>query len=90
MSKQRRQTKEDRADPSMVAPIVVFLASHAARGVTGLIFRAGGGKIGIYQHPTETRSLFRDNSDGPWSPTQLVDLLPRTVLARDTVAPHLL
>jgi len=89
MNEQRRQVKEERADPALVAPIVVFLASDAARDITGLIFRAGGGKIGVYQHPTENRTIFRDDSEGPWSPAQLVDLLPRTLLARDTIAPHL-
>ncbi|MER7002773.1 SDR family NAD(P)-dependent oxidoreductase [Dactylosporangium sp. NPDC000555] len=89
LSERRWSSKEARADPEMVAPIVVYLASEHASTVNGLVFRAGGGKIGVYQHPVECRSIFRDESLGPWPLVDLLELLPRTLLARDTVAPHI-
>ncbi|AEY86229.1 Short-chain dehydrogenase [Streptomyces hygroscopicus subsp. jinggangensis 5008] len=90
MSARRAKAKEARADAGLVAPIVVYLASAAAAEVTGCVFRAGGGKIGIYSHPVETRTIFRDEQNGPWSHDELVDLLPRTVLANGSKAPHIL
>ncbi|MGW0856106.1 SDR family NAD(P)-dependent oxidoreductase [Streptomyces sp. NPDC002690] len=90
MSERRLKAKEARADAGMVAPIVVYLASDAAAEVTGCVFRAGGGKIGLYSHPVETRTVFRDEESGPWSYDELADLLPRTVLATTTKAPHIL
>lgn len=90
MSERRLKSKEARADAGLVAPIVVYLASDAADDVTGCVFRAGGGKIGVYSHPVETRTIFRDERTGPWSYDELVDLLPRTVLSGGTKAPHIL
>jgi NAD(P)-dependent dehydrogenase (short-subunit alcohol dehydrogenase family) len=90
MSERRMKAKESRADASMVAPIVVYLASDAATEVTGCVFRAGGGKIGLYSHPVETRTIFRDEHAGPWPFDELADLLPRTVLSAGSKAPHIL
>ncbi|WP_037863034.1 SDR family NAD(P)-dependent oxidoreductase [Streptomyces sp. NRRL S-340] len=90
VSERRMKAKEARADAGMVAPIVVYLASDAAAEVTGCVFRAGGGKVGLYSHPVETRTVFRDEHDGPWSFGELADLLPRTVLSQGTKAPHIL
>lgn len=90
MSERRMRAKEPRADAGMVAPVVVYLASDAGAGVTGCVFRAGGGKIGLYSHPVETRTIYRDEQSGPWSYDELADLLPRTVLAQGSRAPHIL
>ncbi|HEY3480641.1 MAG TPA: SDR family NAD(P)-dependent oxidoreductase [Amycolatopsis sp.] len=89
MSERRARAKEPRADAALVAPIVVYLASDGAADVTGRVFRAGGGKIGMYSHPVETRTIFRDENAGPWPHEELAELLPRTVLATDTKAPHI-
>ncbi|MEV4604387.1 SDR family NAD(P)-dependent oxidoreductase [Amycolatopsis sp. NPDC049253] len=90
MSERRLKAKEDRSAPELVAPVVVYLATDAAADVTGRVFRAGGGKIGVYSHPVEMRTVFRDETTGPWPLAELVDLLPRTVLADGSKAPHLL
>ncbi|MEV6900295.1 SDR family NAD(P)-dependent oxidoreductase [Amycolatopsis sp. NPDC051372] len=89
MSERRAKAKEPRAEAGLVAPIVVYLASDHAAGVTGRVFRAGGAKIGMYSHPVETRTIFREENAGPWPHDELVDLLPRTVLVSDTKAPHI-
>lgn len=90
LSERRLQAKEPRTDPSHVPPIVVYLASDAGAGVTGLVFRTGGGKLGSYTHPVEGRTIFRDVQAGPWSYGELAQLLPRTLLQGETRAPHLL
>lgn len=90
LSARRLRQTEARADPAMVAPMVVYLASEHAAHVTGCVFRAGGGKIGQFCHPVETRTIFRDEQrDGPWTLPELIELLPRTVLSGETKAPHI-
>jgi NAD(P)-dependent dehydrogenase (short-subunit alcohol dehydrogenase family) len=90
MSSTRAAVKEARADPAMAAPMVVYLASEAAAGISGRVFRVGGNKVGLYGHPTEVRSIFRDESTGPWPYEELESLLPRTILANgEGRAPHL-
>jgi NAD(P)-dependent dehydrogenase (short-subunit alcohol dehydrogenase family) len=81
---------DERAKPELVSPIVVYLASDQAARVNGLVFRAGGGKIGVYSHPTEVASIHRDwRKDGPWTMEDLERLLPGTLLAGATQAPFI-
>jgi NAD(P)-dependent dehydrogenase (short-subunit alcohol dehydrogenase family) len=56
--------KEARTDPAKAAPMVVYLASEAAAGISGRVFRVGGNQVGLYCHPTEVRTIFRDESTG--------------------------
>ncbi|GLY70217.1 SDR family oxidoreductase [Amycolatopsis taiwanensis] len=79
MSERRAKPKEARADASLVAPIVVYLATDHAAEVTGWVFRAGGGKIGVYSHPAETRTIFRDEKAGPWSLDELIIVAPTII-----------
>lgn len=91
LGEQRAAATEERAGPEYVAPIVVFLASDYAKDVNGRIFRAGAGKIGLYCHPVEIRQVHRDHEkDGPWPVEELIDLLPKTLLPGENLAPHLL
>lgn len=78
---------DERATPEYVSPIVVYLASDHAAGANGLVFRAGGGKIGLYSHPTEVATICRDwRKDGPWKIDELEKLLPSTLLSGATQA----
>ena len=73
---------DERATPEYVSPLVVYLASDQAVEVNGLVFRAGGGKIGLYSHPTEVATICRDwRKDGPWKIEELETLLPSTLLS---------
>jgi len=63
-----------------VAPLVVFLASDAAAGVTGQAIGAGGDRIAIWSHPTEVVAEVRE---GGWSADSLAEAFPTTF------APHL-
>jgi len=89
MSAKRAKAKEARTDPELTTPIVLYLASEAASEVTGCVFRTGGGKVGLYTHPVESRTIFRDENTGPWPYDDLVDLLPRSVLSAGSKAPHI-
>lgn len=78
---------DERATPEYVSPLVVYLASDQAADVNGLVFRAGGGKISLYSHPTEVATICRDwRKDGPWKIDELEKLLPSTLLSGGTQA----
>ncbi|WP_313816675.1 SDR family oxidoreductase [Citricoccus sp.] len=51
--------------PADVAPLVVWLASEAAAGVTGQAIGLGGDRLTLYSHPDVLRTL---DQDGGWSP----------------------
>ena len=82
--------EQARPEPEYVSPMVVYLSSELAAGVTGRVFRVGAGKVGIYSHPTEMRTIYRNfKKDGPWPIEELKDLIPDTVLYSDRKAPHI-
>lgn len=59
-----------------VAPLVVYLASDAAAGVTGQCIGIGGDRLSLWSHPEEVRSAFRD---GGWDADAIADAYPATV-----------
>jgi NAD(P)-dependent dehydrogenase (short-subunit alcohol dehydrogenase family) len=50
--------------PEDVAPLVVFLASAAAEGITGQVLGLGGDRLALWSHPAEAAVAF---ADGGWS-----------------------
>jgi NAD(P)-dependent dehydrogenase (short-subunit alcohol dehydrogenase family) len=59
-----------------VAPLVVFLASDAAAGVSGQCIGIGGDRLSLWSHPDEIRSAFRD---GGWDADAIADAYSATV-----------
>ena len=55
-------------EPEDVAPMVVFLLGDAARHVTGQVYTANGGKIAVWNQPTEIREM---RKDGRWTPEEI-------------------
>jgi short-subunit dehydrogenase len=51
-----------------VAPMVVYLLSDKAREVTGQVYTVSGGKIAVWNQPTEVRAMFKD---GRWTPEEI-------------------
>lgn len=49
--------------PEDVAPLLVYLSSAEAAGVTGQCIGIGGDKLSLWSHPTEARVAYRD---GGW------------------------
>ncbi|MGC1677255.1 MAG: SDR family NAD(P)-dependent oxidoreductase [Candidatus Binataceae bacterium] len=64
-------------DPANVAPIVLFLASDAAAGVTGQCIGASGYRIMRYRHIVPDKILY---NNGPWDIDELFDRLKSTLL----------
>jgi NAD(P)-dependent dehydrogenase (short-subunit alcohol dehydrogenase family) len=56
--------------PEECAPLVVFLASEAARDVTGQAIGIGGDKLTLYSHPAEQAVEYRD---GGWTAGEIAD-----------------
>lgn len=63
-----------------VSPLVVFLASDAAAGVSGQYIGVGGDRLTIWAHPQE---VFAANREGGWSADAIADAFPTLLL------PHL-
>ncbi|MFL6238490.1 MAG: SDR family oxidoreductase [Actinomycetes bacterium] len=55
-------------EPEDVAPLVVYLLGDDARGVTGQIYTAVGGRIAVWNQPAEVRSM---QKDGRWAPAEI-------------------
>jgi NAD(P)-dependent dehydrogenase (short-subunit alcohol dehydrogenase family) len=62
--------------PEDCAALVPFLASEAARGITGQAIGIGGDKVALWSHPQEIRTAY---ADGGWTPGTLADAVPTSV-----------
>jgi NAD(P)-dependent dehydrogenase (short-subunit alcohol dehydrogenase family) len=70
--------------PEYVAPIVAWLCTEEADGVSGEVFHASGGAVGVWNRYEVERSIYRgDHRDSPpWSLTELDTLVPKALLAK--------
>jgi NAD(P)-dependent dehydrogenase (short-subunit alcohol dehydrogenase family) len=59
--------------PELVAPLYVLLASTLSHPVTGRLFSAAGGYVGLHARPSERLVAFRDPASGPWPLDALAD-----------------
>lgn len=71
-----REVAEGPRLASNVAPLVVYLSSDAAAGVSGRIFGARGWEYTLITENIEERHLW---SDGPWNLDRLFDQFPTTL-----------
>lgn len=55
--------------PEDCAALVAFLASDAARGITGQAIGIGGDRVALWSHPREIKAAY---ADGGWTPEALV------------------
>ena len=62
--------------PEDVAPLVVFLASDAAKDVTGQAIGLGGDKLSLWSHPAEVSAAYRD---GGWTADQIAEVWTSSV-----------
>jgi NAD(P)-dependent dehydrogenase (short-subunit alcohol dehydrogenase family) len=63
-------------DPANVAPMVAFLASDAAKDITGQAFGAFGYRISRYTHLVPDRVII---NDGPWTVEKLAETFKSTL-----------
>ena len=62
--------------PEDVAPLLVFLASDAAKGVTGQAIGLGGDKLSLWSHPQEISAAYRD---GGWTADAIAEIWSTSV-----------
>jgi NAD(P)-dependent dehydrogenase (short-subunit alcohol dehydrogenase family) len=62
--------------PQDVAPLLVFLASDAAKEVTGQCIGLGGDKLALWSHPQEIRMAYRD---GGWTADAIAEVWSSSV-----------
>ncbi|MFD7708769.1 SDR family oxidoreductase [Streptomyces sp. NPDC059785] len=62
--------------PEDCAALVPFLASDAAREITGQAIGIGGDKVVLWSHPQEIRAAY---ADGGWTPDALADVWPASL-----------
>ena len=65
--------------PEDVAPLVVFLASDAAAGITGQCIGLGGDKLALWSHPQEKRIAYRE---GGWT-AEAIEMAWRTAVGQE-------
>lgn len=71
---EKRLEKAQKLSPETIAPVAVFLASDAARDVTGQIFAVRRNEVFLINHPRPVRSMHRGEG---WTPETLADhMLP--------------
>jgi NAD(P)-dependent dehydrogenase (short-subunit alcohol dehydrogenase family) len=70
--------------PEYVAPIVVWLCTAAADGVSGQVFHASGGEVSLWSHYYNDRTIYRGDhrTNAPWSVAELNELVPKHLLGR--------
>ena len=57
-------------EPEDVAPMVAFLLGDRARHVTGQVYTANGGRLAVWNQPTELREM---RTEGRWTPDAIAD-----------------
>jgi len=66
-----------RREPEDVAPMALYLASDDAWDINGQIFLTSGGSVGLMQHPTQERTVFKN---GHWEMAELDDAVHNILL----------
>ena len=64
------------SEPDDVAPMVVWLCTDAADGVSGNIFHCTGNRVSLMNHPVPHRSIYKD---GRWTVDELAAVVPETI-----------
>src|SRR5881296_2309705 len=71
-----RVEKIKKMGPEHIAPVAVFLASDAAREVSGQVFGVRGKEVMLFSHMRPVRSIHHDLG---WTPERLAEMFPGTL-----------
>jgi len=71
-----RVEKIKKMGPEHIAPVAVFLASDAAKEVSGQVFGVRGKEVMLFGHMRPMRSVHHDLG---WTPERLADMFPGTL-----------
>jgi NAD(P)-dependent dehydrogenase (short-subunit alcohol dehydrogenase family) len=70
---------KEKLDPSLVSPLVVYLASELAKDQTGTTFFVGGGRIAEMRMVT-ARGVTKTDDGGLWTPEEIAARMSEIVL----------
>ncbi|MBN1190149.1 MAG: SDR family oxidoreductase [Dehalococcoidales bacterium] len=65
-------------DPEDLGPIMAYLSSDKAEGISGTVFNIGGNYVGIHEDPEISRTILK--GDGRWTVEELITQVPRNLL----------
>ncbi|MFT5442618.1 MAG: 3-oxoacyl-[acyl-carrier protein] reductase [Myxococcota bacterium] len=68
------------AGPEGCASLYAYLLSDAAAEISGEVFSASGGYVGVFPKPRERLLVFKD-TDSPWALSELAEQLPAALKA---------
>ncbi len=71
-----RVEKIKKMGPEHIAPVAVFLASEAAKEVSGQVFGVRGKEIMLFNHMRPARSF---HHDAGWTPERIAEMFPGTL-----------
>ena len=69
---------EKQFSPDDIAPVVVWLASDAAAGVTGRTFYVQTGIVALYSEPVQEKAILKE---GGWTIDELFNFMPNSLAA---------
>jgi hypothetical protein len=75
-AQQARVEKIKKMSPAHIAPLAAFLASDAAKDVSGQVFGVRGKEIMLFGHH---RPIMRVHHDGGWTVERIADMFPGTL-----------
>ena len=67
-------------DPEFIAPFLCYLATDAAKDISGSVFTLGGNTISMYSEPVHSHNLTKYDST-PWTLEELTQQAPRGLFA---------
>jgi NAD(P)-dependent dehydrogenase (short-subunit alcohol dehydrogenase family) len=71
----------DAGGPQHIAPVVAWLSTEAAAGISAQIIHCGRGLVGIMQQPAIIKS-FQKSGSGQWTVDDLDDYMPQLIEAK--------
>src|SRR5260370_31013638 len=71
-----RVEKIKKMGPEHIAPVAVFLASEAAKEISGQVFGVRGKEIMLFNHMPPIRNMHHDQG---WTPERLAQMFPGTI-----------
>ena len=71
-----RVEKIKKMGPEHIAPVAVFLATEAAKDISGQVFGVRGKEIMLFSHMRPIRNIHHDQG---WTPERLADMFPGTL-----------
>jgi NAD(P)-dependent dehydrogenase (short-subunit alcohol dehydrogenase family) len=77
LTEEQRNYAAHPPDPDFVPPIILYLSTDEAANITGQVFTAAGGQVGLFPEPKEVSLIYRNYKKyGPWTIDEIAQLLP--------------